>query len=601
MSIFKKLNVSVLKQPAALFVTGLLVGAVIFGALLPAFLSGGNSEGAFQKPYPFPHGYWGENQEYYVFASGGQQGGLYVYSIPAMKMISEIPVFAQDEAWGWTSEVQGINQMLTNPWTEQLASRGDTRDVAPSRTGDVYDGRWIFTADMMHPRVARVDLNTFRTGQVLWLPNVNGGLNSVSVNGSSTALAVTFEHSQYPEAGIREYLGLDADQLTGPYMGGFAGIQIAEDGEMTSAWQIWTPWQQDAVSFGWGASEGWLVTTSYNSERETSTFRMLGNEEDYLFFWNIESIEKAVQEGKYLSTGQDKNVPVVSWEDVEVYAAYAPTNPSGVDISPDGRFMFSGGKAAVNMAVIDIEKVFSAVADKTFEGQDFGIPILANQQIRETSLELGLGPTHAEFDDRGFAYIGSFVDSVVWKVAMGGAYMDQHGEKAWQLVETIPSHFSILHPVIPGGDTAAPDGEYLLVLNKLSKNTFIPHGPLHNENHELYNIGDGKAKLIDQLPAGPESHAARAISVDLIIPNILTGYTAEGEKETPRVEYDYENQVVSVYLDVVRSFFAPDWFSVPQGWTVKMHLYSLEQITDITHGLGIDGYDIAVSLGPGEV
>ncbi len=53
-------------------------------------------------------------------------------------------------------------------------------------------------------------------------------------------------------------------------------------------------------------------------------------------------------------------------------------------------------------------------------------------------------------------------------------------------------------------------------------------------------------------------------------------------------------------MNVVRSFFDPDWFTVPMGWHVSIHLNSLEQAMDISHGLAIDGYDVAISLDPGE-
>ena len=77
---------------------------LIFSALLVAltfgFFAGCGGKGSetaaqnpYQREYPMPHQYWQKNDEFYVFASGGQQGGLYVYTIPTMKLLSEIPVF----------------------------------------------------------------------------------------------------------------------------------------------------------------------------------------------------------------------------------------------------------------------------------------------------------------------------------------------------------------------------------------------------------------------------------------------------------------------------------------------------------------------------
>jgi nitrous-oxide reductase len=454
---------------------------------------------------------------------------------------------------------------------------------------------------MLHPRVAKVDLDTFRTGQILWLPNVNGGISSLHVNPDTSLLVAGFEHGQFPDPAIIKHLGTEVDAIKGPYVGGFAGIAAGSEGTMRNAWQVWTPWQHDAVRIGWGKSEGWLVTTSYNSERAVTTLGMLGKEEDYLFFWNLASIEQAVAEGKYVTTKQAPDVPVISWHDVEGYVTSVPVNPSGVDISPTGKYVFSGGKATAQVAVMDFEKIVAAIGAHQFDEETFDLPILTPEAVRATTLELGINPTRVEFDDQGFAYIGSFVDSVTWKVALGEPYTNEHGTEPWQVVDTLPSHYGIIHPLVPGGDTAQPYGRYLIAINKLAKNTFLPHGPLHTENHELYNIAQNPGQLIDQMPLGPETHAAQAIPVELLAPQTTTAYPPPNVPEEPRVEYDYDAEEVRVYMDVVRSFFDPEWVTVPQGWRVNIHMTSLEQALDISHGLGIDGYNVAVSLDPGEV
>jgi len=87
----------------------------------------------------------------------------------------------------------------------------------------------------------------------------------------------------------------------------------------------------------------------------------------------------------------------------------------------------------------------------------------------------------------------------------------------------------------------------------------------------------------------------------MIAPKTRPAYELPRRVEEPRVEYDYQAQEVQVYMDVVRSFFKPDGFTVPQGWRVVMHLTSKEEALDITHGLALGGYDVAVSLDPGQV
>jgi nitrous-oxide reductase len=588
-----------------LFLAGLLLGVLLFGValplLVPGWTGGAASSSAFDRPYPLPNRYWAESDEFYVFASGGQQGGLYVYSIPAMKYLAEIPIFSADAAWGWTPEDPKVKRMLTNPWSEKLSLRGDTRRPALSRTDAVYDGRWIFVNDMIHPRIARVDLDTFRAGQVLWIPNVNGGVDSIHVSPNTSLIGASFEHGQFPDADILEHLRLEADTLEGPYLGGFAGIAVDDSGAMSNAWQVWTPWTHDAIRVGWGLSDGWIATTSYNSERANATLAMLGSDQDFLMFWNLDSIKRAVASGDYAVTEQAPNVPVINWNDVEAFLIPVPVNPSGVDISPTGKYVLVGSKASSQLIAVDFAKALAAAEDGRFDGQLSGLPVLGLETISAAIVELGLGPTQVEFDDRGYAYIGSFVDSVTWKMTLGDPYTEQHGETPWEVVETLSTHYSIVNPLVPGGDTAQPYGQYLIAINKLSKNSFIPHGPLHAENHELFSIRSTPARLIDQMPIGPETHAAQAIPVEMLAPRITTAYEPAGDKEMPRVEYDYEEKEVRVYMDVVRSFFDPDWFTVPEGWRVSIQMTSLEQAPDISHGLAIDGYDVAVSLDPGEV
>lgn len=582
---------------------GMLVGTLVFGVALPATARGAASSAAFNRPYPMPHQYWARSDEFYVFASGGQQGGVYVYGVPSMKYLSEIPIFIPDQAWGWTPEEKKVREMMTNPYTGELVTRGDTHHPSLSKTNGVYDGRWLFINDKLYPRVARVDLDTFRTGQILWIPNATGGNHGLNVSPNSDLLIQNIEHEQVPDPTITRHLGLAVDPLKGPYVGAFAGIDIGSDGTMKNAFQVWGPWGFDMVRVGWGVSDGWIVNTSYNTERALSTVPMFAKDQDYAFFWNIASIRKAVAEGKYVTTPQAPNVPVISWKDVEVYVTPIPLNPHGIDISPTGRYVMTSGKATTLVVAIDFERVLQAIGERRFIGEDFGIPVIDPKYVRAAEMDLGMGPTHIEFDDQGYAYIGFFVDSDIKKVPLGEPYVKKHQKTPWKVVDVLPAHFSVGHLLVPGGDTAQPYGKYLISMNKLTKDTFLPHGPLGTENHELFTIDQLPARLVDQMPLGPETHYSQAAPVSLIAPRVKTTYTDSRAlaQEKPRVEYDYQAKEVRVFMTVVRSFYTPDTFAVPQGWRVKVRLVSQETALDISHGFALDGHNVVVSLDPGEV
>jgi len=589
-------------------VTLLLVGAAVIVAA--AFFIGWGLKGPgpaahpYQRPYPMPHRYWQENDEFYVFASGGQQGGLFVYTIPTMKLLAEIPVFEPAARWGWEVSNPKVRKMLTNPWTGELVTRGDTHHPVISKTNGVYDGRWVFINDKLYARVARIDLSTFRTAEIIWIPNVKGGMHGAHISPNSDLLVANIELEQYPPKEILDYLRkkgvTDVDLIKGPYVSCLVGIEVAPDGSMKNVWQIWGPWQYDMVRVGWGVMDGWFVNTAYNTERSVNLVGMFQRPEDYIFFWRIESIKEAIEKKKYITTRQAPDVPVIAWKDVEVYAVPCPLNPHGVDVSPTGRYAVVGGKATTIVRFVDFEKVKKAIAEKRFVGEEFGIKIIDKKYV-SVDVDAGLGPTHIEFDDKGFAYVGFFVDSDIKKIALGPPYTERHKMEPYQIAETIPVHYSVGHLLVPGGDMATPYGKYLISMNKLTKDTFVPHGPLFTENHELFDIESSPARLIDQMPLPPETHYSQAIPVSLLKPKVKTRYELPKEADQPGVEYDYRAREVRVRMTAVRSFFTPDWFTVPEGWKVKLRMTNVEEAMDITHGFALTGYDVMESLDPGQV
>jgi nitrous-oxide reductase len=553
----------------------------------------------YARPFPMPHGYWKKTDEFYCFASGGQQGGIYVYGMPSMKLLSEIPIFNVDPRWGWTTANPEVREMMTNPRNGDVLISGDTHHPVLSRTDGVYDGRWLFINDKRNARIARMSLATFRTEEILWLENVPGGMHGFNSGPNSELLVGNIELEGYPTKEIRDYLGIEIDKINGPYVSCVFGVKVAPDGSMKTAWQIWGPWQYDLVRVGWGESEGWFINTAYNTERSVNTVGMFKRPEDYVFYWNMASIDRAIEEGKFITTEEAPDVPIVRWSDVEVYAAPCPLNPHGLDIDPTGRYALSSGKATTLVRHYDIRKVTKAIADKKFIGEEFGVPVI-DKTVISGDIDTGLGPTHIEYDNEGYAYIGFFVDSDVKKVALGEPWDKKHGKEPWTVVDTIPAHYSVGHLMVPGGDTAKPYGKYLVIMNKLTKDTFLPHGPLICENHELYGIETIPAPLIDQMSLPPESHYAQGIPVDLITKQAKLVYDLPSELPTPNVVYDYDKRLVHVTMTAVRSFFTPDMFTVPQGWDVEVELQNVEMSLDMTHGWALTGYDVMESIDPGE-
>ena len=99
----------------------------------------------------------GDQDEYYLFYSGGHSGQVFVAGVPSMRHIATIPVFAPypGTGYGFDEESQGACS---------AASPGATCTTPPcSKTAGDYDGRWLFVNDNANNRIARIDLRDLKT------------------------------------------------------------------------------------------------------------------------------------------------------------------------------------------------------------------------------------------------------------------------------------------------------------------------------------------------------------------------------------------------------------------------------------------------------
>src|SRR3954468_16477053 len=95
-------------------------------------------------------------------------------------------------------------------------------------------------------------------------------------------------------------------------------------------------------------------------------------------------------------------------------AYYLPTpkSPHGVDVDPSGEYIVAGGKLATVIPVHSFTKMIKAIADKQFEGELSGIPVLKYAAVMAGEVQKpGLGPLHTEFDGKGYAYTSMFISS----------------------------------------------------------------------------------------------------------------------------------------------------------------------------------------------
>ena len=270
-----------------------------------------------------------------------------------------------------------------------------------------------------------------------------------------------------------------------------------------------------------------------------------------------------------------------------LYFMPCPKSPHGCDVDPTGNYIVGSGKLAALLPVFKFDKIQKAIADKDFEGEFAGIPVLRYESVLHGEVKKpGLGPLHTEFDDKGNAYTSMFVSSeiVKWNV------------ESLEILDRVPTYYSIGHLSIPGGDSKKPWGKYVIAYNKITKDRYLPTGPELTQSAQLYSIDGEKMELLLDFPTTGEPHYAQAIPAELVKPREVKfykieenhhPYVAKGEKET---KIERRGKEVHVWMTCIRSHFAPDNIEgVKLGDEVYFHLTNLEQDWDVPHGFAIKG------------
>lgn len=565
--------------PVALgVILGLVAGSIV-SYVSPAPTTEGEQavSGAFVPP--------GKKDEYYMFASGGHSGQVYVIGVPSLRRIRTIPVFSRDSATGYGWDEESKKMLGEYTW-------GDVHHPALSETDGEYDGRFLYVNDNANNRAAMIDLKTFTTKQILGpIPNIMGPHSAAFVTPNTEYFMMATRFS-VPMGG--KYASLD--KYSKEYHGALSAQKIDQKtGKMKVAWQLkLPPWNYDLSDAGKKISGDWAFFTTYNTEEATELLEInaSANETDYLVAINWKNAEKAVEDKKYEVINGVKVVDPTKVKGI-AYLIPLPKSPHGVDVSPDGRWIVGSGKLDPTVTVYDFKKFIKAIEEEDFSGTEKGLPIVNFESVKEASVKVGLGPLHTQFGPDGYAYTTLFVESAVAKWKLG----------EWKVLDKVTVHYSPGHSSAAEGDTVSPDGKYLVALNKLSKDRHLSVGPSHPENMQLIDISGDKMKVINEAPIDPEPHYAQMVKADKIKP--ILKYEKDEKrphsvwkKEDVRIER--EGNHVTVHGLAVRTRFYPDKIEVNEGDKVTIYLTNIDLDQDITHGFAINLYDIDVEVQPGE-
>ncbi|SFC06161.1 TAT-dependent nitrous-oxide reductase [Pseudoalteromonas denitrificans] len=529
----------------------------------------------------------GELDEYYGFWSGGHSGEVRIMGVPSMRELMRIPVFNIDSATGWglTDE----SKRIKGESAHLLA--GDSHHPHMSMTDGRYNGKYVFINDKANSRVARIRCDVMKTDKIITVPNIQAvhGLRVQKV--PYTKYVICNGEFEIPmnndgKASLEDvstyrslFNVIDAETME-------VSFQVMVDGNLDNT---------DADYDG-----KYFASTCYNSEMGMNLGEMISAERDHVVVFSLARCEAAVKAGKF-KTYNGNNVPVLDGRKGSSLTRYIPVpkSPHGMNTSPNGKYFVANGKLSPTVSIIAIEKLDDLFSDK-----------IKPRDAIVGEPELGLGPLHTAFDNKGNAYTTLFLDSQIAKWNVEDAIAAYGGKKVNYLRQKLDVHYQPGHNHTSAGETRDADGKWLISLCKFSKDRFLPVGPLRPENDQLIDISGDEMKLVHDGPTFAEPHDCMMVHRskvktkklwtrdDPIFAETLAIAKKDGVDPMTQNKVIRDGNKVRVYMTSIAPNYGMSEFKVKLGNEVTVIVTNLDQVEDVTHGFCVTNHGVQMEIGP---
>lgn len=560
------------RRPIAIGLTAVLVAGVLAGCTTlpakpaPAATANPVSTNAVagRTPLVAP----GEKDTHMGFWSAGPYGGVWVVGIPSMRILREVPVFEARAGYGWGYDPESRKMLQGTMPDLNTPSWGDTHHPMLSKTGGNFDGKALYINDLANSRIAKIDLKLFKTVKITRIPNIQG-VHGIGVHADTKYVFATGEY-EIPNA-FNPGANQDNKYKT--------AITVL-DPDLNVVAQVPVAYGNTDI-MGTTLDGRYVYTTVYNTENGVELKEMVKSEKDAALFIDVLKVEEALKAGKFKEVNGVKVIDA-EYPGLKTYVA-VPKNPHGIDPEPSGKYVVASGKLSPTVSVIDLATL---------------------KVVRD--VELGAGPLHTAFDNRGNAYTGMFLDSTVVKWNIKEA-VEGKAKEAY-IKDVAQAHYSPGHMMADGSGTKSPGGKWLVVPNKFSKDRFLNVGADYPENQQLFDISGDKMRLIMDMPILPEPHDIAIAPADLFKDALQAFDPKEAAHREHGVEPVKEGETkierngnqVTVWTTAKRSEYGFKELKLKKGDHVTMYITSLETTKDITHGFALPDYGINKALNPGE-